>query len=62
MTSRNFGQFLKPPPPAVTLFITKALVLLSQNPYPSPTSCAHFGPEKVITLAKFKGIELTNSY
>ena len=33
MTSRNFGQFLTP---IVTLFITKALVLPLQNPWPPP--------------------------
>ena len=37
MTLRNFRNFLTPPPPIVTLFSTKALVLLSQNSqYPLP--------------------------
>ena len=36
MTSRNFEQFLTPTPPIVTRFITKALVLSSQNPWPPP--------------------------
>ena len=37
MKSRNFGQFLTPPPSFVTHFSNKALVLLSQKPwYPLP--------------------------
>ena len=36
MTSCIVGQFLTPPPPIVTPFITKALALSSQNPGPSP--------------------------
>ncbi len=37
MTSRSYWLFLTPPSPIVTLFSTKALVLLSQNPwYPLP--------------------------
>jgi hypothetical protein len=31
MTSRNIWLFLTPPPPIVTLFITKALVISSQK-------------------------------
>ncbi len=42
MTSRKFGSFLKPPPPIVTLFITKALVMLSKNPW-------HPLPSKYVT-------------
>ena len=34
MTSRIFGQFLTPLHPVITLFITKALRLSSQNPWP----------------------------
>ena len=37
MTSRDFGQFLTPPLSTVMLFITKALVLLSQNHWPPPS-------------------------
>ncbi len=41
--SRNFGHFLTPPAPIVTLFITNTLVLLSQNPrYPSPKTMTSF--------------------
>ena len=37
MTSRNFGQFLTPPPPIDTLFSIMGLVLLSRNPCPPTT-------------------------
>ena len=38
MTSRSFGQFWTHPPSIIRRFITKKLVLSSQNPRPLPQS------------------------
>ena len=57
MTSHNFGQFLTHPPPIVTHFSGKALVLLSQNPslIPSPP----LGHDVVYERPLIKVLQLT---